>query len=92
MSPVMVALVAAAPTVTGVCATPSRYGVTVWLVMALSPSPAAAVHETSAEFVAGRATTAVGGAGTTAVNGVTALELPDCGPGPLAFSASTRNV
>src|SRR4051794_13361674 len=90
--PVRVALVADALTCTGVCATLPMNGVTVWLVIGLSPSPAAAVHVTCAELVAGSAWTPVGATGGTGLAGVTVLDAADAGPAPLALSASTRNV
>ena len=66
---------------TGVCAAPPMYGVTVWPVIGLSPSLSGAVQLTSADVVAGRATTSVGAPGATAAAGVTALDGADAGPG-----------
>src|SRR5687767_12374354 len=65
VNPVMVALVADADTVTGVCAVDPMYGVIVWLVIGLSPSVLGRVQTTCAWLVAGRALTPVGGGGTT---------------------------
>ncbi len=87
-----VALVADGPTGTGVCAAAPMYGVTVWPVIGLSPSPLGRVQVTRAWFDAGWALTPVGAVGTTAACGVTALDAAEAGPAPLAFSASTRKV
>ena len=79
-------------TCTGAWATPSRYGVIVWLVIALSPLLLAGVHVTCAELVAGRAATPVGADGTTGFSGVTAFDAAESGPVPLALTAATRKV
>src|SRR4051794_3703298 len=89
--PVIVVAVAVAPTVTGSLASPPTYGITVCLVIALSPSLSAAVHATRADFVAGSACTSVGEVGATGLEGVTALVSADAGPTPFVFIASTLN-
>src|SRR4051794_1145094 len=68
------------------------YGVTVWPVIALSPSLFAGVHVTRADCDAASAATPVGAVGTTAPTGVTAFDGADTAPAPLAFSACTVNV
>ena len=62
-----------APTGTGVCAAAPMYGVTVWPVIGLSPSPLGRVQVTRAWFDAGWALTPVGAVGTTAACGVTGV-------------------
>ena len=87
--PVTVALVAAAPTWTGVCAVAPMYGVTVWPVIGLSPSAAEAVHVTRADTVPGCALTAVGAAGATGADGVTGFDCAEAGPSPFGLVACT---
>src|SRR3954464_3235661 len=91
-SPLPGAVVASAPTGVGVCALEPMYGVTVWPVIALSPSLFAGVHVTRADCDAASAATPVGAVGTTAPTGVTAFDGADTAPAPLAFSAWTVNV
>src|SRR4051794_11268816 len=68
------------------------YGVTVWPVIALSPSLFAGVHVTRADCDAASAATPVGAGGPPAPTGVTAFAGADTAPAPLAFSACTVNV
>ena len=58
-------------------------------MIGLSPSSSGAVQLTCAEFVAGRAITAVGAPGASGCWGVTGLDCAETGPPPLPLSACT---
>src|SRR3954454_476307 len=92
VSPVIVVLVELPETSTGDCAAAPSYGVTVYRVIAASPSLLGFDQLTSAEVDAGRARTSPGAAGGIGSSGVTAFDCAEAVPGPLAFTAVTVNV